>query len=186
MGTREQTVASEIGNCARHFAKIKEMRRHLRNDHSESGERLDMTPFQANKPTNAPMVCPATGCKMTYKQIRWWLGHMEKAHPQCTGVESDNVTEELTAEPLSTELSANTLRQQGDEAELHCPLCPRTYTLIKSVQNHCSTKHIRSYTKTARLVKKGLEALCPEVPLTRMEAAHIAAPPMPPSRSHPS
>ena len=107
VGTREQIAAYEIGNCARHFATKKEMRRHLRNDHSESGERLDMTPFQANKPTNVPMVCPATGCKMTYKQIRWWHDHMEKAHPQCTIVESDNVTEELTAEPQSTELSGN-------------------------------------------------------------------------------
>ena len=71
VGAREQIVACEIGNCARHFATLKEMRRHLRNDRSESSEGLDMTPFQANKPTNAPMVCPATGCKMTYKQIRW-------------------------------------------------------------------------------------------------------------------
>ena len=154
VGTREQIVACEIGNCARHFATIKEMRRHLRNDHSESGEGFDMTPFQANKPTNAPMVCPATGFKMTYKQIRLCLDHMEKAHPKCTIVESDNVTEELTAEPLSTELSGNTLRQQ-DEEEFQCPLCPRTYTLIKSVQNHCSTKHRWSYTKNCPIDEKG-------------------------------
>ena len=131
------------------------MRKHLRNDHSGSGEGLDMTPFQANKPTNAPMVCPATGCKTTYKQSRWCLDHMEKAHPQCTIVEGDNVTEELTAEPQSTELSGNTLRQQDDEAEFQCPLCPRTYTLIKSVQNHCSTKYRRSYTKNCPIGEKG-------------------------------
>ena len=120
-GTREQIVACVIGNCARHFATSKEMRRHLRNDHSESGEGLDMSPFQANEPTRAPMVCPATGCKMTYKQIRWWLDNMEKAHPQCTMVESDNVTEELTAEPQSTDLSGNTLRQQEDESGILVP-----------------------------------------------------------------
>ena len=161
------------------------MRRHLRNDHSESGERSDMTPFQANKPTNVPMVCPATGCKMTCKQIRWWIDHMGKAHPQCTIVESDNVTENIVAKPQSTELSGNTQRQQEDEAKLQCPLCPRTYTLIKSVQNHCSTTDGRT-PRTARLVKKGLDALWPEVPLTRMEGPHIAAPPTPPSGSHPS
>ena len=155
VGTREQIVACEIGNCARHFATIKEMRRHLRNDRSESGEGLDMTPFQANIPTNAPMVCPATGCRMTYKQIRWWLDHVKKSHPQCTIVESNNVTEESKAEPQSTELSGNTQRQQEDEAEFQCPLCPRTYTLIKSVKNHCSTKHRWSYTKNCPIGEKG-------------------------------
>ena len=159
VGTREQIVACEIGNCARHCATIKEMRRHLRNDHSESGEGLDMTPFQANKPTNASMVCPATDCKMTYKQIRWWLDHTEKAHPQCTIVESDNVTEELTAEPQSTELSGNTLRQQEYEAEFQFPLCPRPYSLIKSVQNYCSTKHRWSYTKNFPIGEKGTRSL---------------------------
>ena len=136
------------------FETIKEMLKHMRNLHSENGEGLDMTPFQANKPSNASMVCPATGCKKSFNQIRWWPDHTEKAHPQCTIVESDNVTEELTAEPQSTELSGNTLRQQEDEAEFQCPLCPRTYTLIKSVQNHCSTKHRWSYIKNCPIGEK--------------------------------
>ena len=41
---------------------------------------------------------------MTYKQNRWWLDNMKNVQPQCTIVENDNVTEELTAELQSTEL----------------------------------------------------------------------------------
>ena len=136
-----------IPPSARHFALRKEMLRHLRNDHSESGDGLDVTPFQPSKPTTVTMVCPATGCKMTYKQIRWWLDHMNN-------VVNDNVTEETTAEPQSTELRVNAVREI-DEAESQCPLCPRTYKLIKSVQNHCSTKHRWSYTKNCPIGEKG-------------------------------
>ena len=65
VGTSDQTVACETKNCARHFATRKKMLKHLRNDHSQSDKGLYMTPFQASKPKSVPMVCPATGCKMT-------------------------------------------------------------------------------------------------------------------------
>ena len=169
----------------RHFATGKELLRHLRNEHSKSGDGLDMKPFQASKPTSVPIECPATGCKMTYKQIRWWLDNMKNAQPQFIIVDNDNVTEETTTELQSIELSGNTVRQ-NDEAEFQFQLCEGTYKLIKSAQNHCSTKHRWLYTKNCSIGKQGLEALIPEVHLTRMEVPYIAALPTPPSGSHPS
>ena len=174
VGTTEQIIVCERGNRARHFATVKEMRRHLRNDHSEIGDGLDMSPFQATKPKGVPMVCPAMGCNVTYKQIRWWLDHMKNAHPQCIIVDNENVTEETTAEPQSTELIVDTVRQ-NDEAEFQCPLCPRTYKLTKNVQNHCSTKQRWSYTKN-----------CPVGETGTRDRDNIAAPQTPPSGRHPS
>ena len=58
MGTRNQIVACDKGDCAMHFATRKDI---SRQEHIESGEELDMTPFQAIRITSAPMVCPAMG-----------------------------------------------------------------------------------------------------------------------------
>ena len=48
---RNQTVACEKENCAKHFATRKEMLKHLRKDHSESDEGLD------TKDEVSPQVC---------------------------------------------------------------------------------------------------------------------------------
>ena len=85
---------------------------------------------------------------------------MKKAYTQCTIVDNENVTEEITAEPLSTELSGNTESQ--DEAEFRCPLCPKTYKLIKSVKVFRTTVRPNTDGRTpriAKLAKQELKAL---------------------------
>ena len=123
---------------------------------------------------------------MTFKQNRWWFDNMKNVHPQCTIVENDNVLEELTAEPQSTELSENNARKQEDEAEFQCPLCPRTYKLIQSVQNHCTTKHRWSYTKNCPIGETGTRGPMARSTFNPCGRAQYAAPPTPPSGSHSS
>ena len=160
---------------------------HLRIYHYASDDGLDITPFRASKPTSLPMVYTATGCIMTcsrHKQTRWWLDHIKKTPSHCTIVDNDNVTEESIAKPKSTEPSGNTVSQ--DEENLRCPLCSKTYRLIKSVQNHSSTKHRRSYTKNCPIDETGSRGPIARSSSNPYRGAHLTAPATPPIGGHPS
>ena len=55
LGTRNQIVARDKGNCTRHSATRSEIIRHLRDDHIENGNGLDLTLLQSMKPSFVPV-----------------------------------------------------------------------------------------------------------------------------------
>ena len=103
--------------------------------------------FSVHVPTD--IKCPAKGCKMQYKTLRWLKAYIKTGHPQCTmnGKEQSVTAEQKSRQrnsPDEEELEMTAqeeIHPVNDPGVYQCPKCSRIYKALKSLQNHCSENH---------------------------------------------
>ncbi|CAH8529152.1 unnamed protein product [Schistosoma rodhaini] len=117
IGKRQMKHVCQNANCNRMFATIKEMNRHLRNDHQ-------------NKTNSESLYsCPLSDCNKTYKTLGWLIRHMQSCHPQC------NLAK---AEPKN---KVNKIDSKNDQNKCPYPGCNKTLPTKKGIINHCYVVH---------------------------------------------
>ncbi|XP_018644737.1 unnamed protein product [Schistosoma mansoni] len=102
IGKRQLNHVCQNANCNRKFATMKEMNRHIRNDH------------QNKTSSESQYSCPLSDCNKTYKTLGWLNRHMQSCHPQY------NLTK---AEPKT---KVNKINSKNDQNKCPYPGCNKT------------------------------------------------------------
>ena len=181
LNKRTQNVKCENENCNRYFHNKKEMNRHLKNDHKTEQETRDLAtqpleawvPYTGGKPLKENYPCPLDDCDKKYVTVGRWRLHMKDCHPQVIlreqaekGSDSSEKPElklalEMTEvktdlEPERNEVSgeSRTDSNGATPSEFCCQFCRFKCSVEKTLVNHLTTKHRRTYAKNAPVGKR--------------------------------
>ncbi|CAL8072627.1 unnamed protein product [Calicophoron daubneyi] len=143
LGERDRNLECPNEHCKRKFATIKEMNRHVREDHT-------MSQVGVNKPRDRrdsqmelteKFRCPIRDCYKSYKTRGWLERHIRECHPTYEGMKAG----EDKVGNRQKEGDATPTNAQGEEKATTqaCPYpnCNKILPTWKGIVNHCYRVH---------------------------------------------
>ena len=130
LGERERHIKCSNDHCDRMFATVKEMNRHVRNDHTVTKEKEEkMDPVGKFR-------CPISDCNKKYKRKGWLNRHLRECHPSYQGMKVEVST-------IKRDNSNDTSNRDKKEGLNQCPFpnCNKRLPTWKGIVNHCYKIH---------------------------------------------
>ena len=140
LGERERNIQCSNDHCERMFATVKEMNRHVRNDHMVVKNVMN----ESKKEDEEKMAliekfrCPITDCNKRYKTEGWLKRHLRECHPSYQGMKVEGSKEEGDKEK-----SSDNFIQAKKQGLQQCPFpnCNKRLPNWKGIVNHCYKIH---------------------------------------------